>query len=142
MTRHTGLNARVRERAPNEDARVRKARRRRPVRKPEWDAGVNGTGHFGRRRPLMRRGWAAASSCHVQGSNMRRDENLSFLKGGGEMGERTRELDWSRTPVGPPAEWPQSLKTAVSICLGSRHPIVLWWGPRDYTQFYNDAYIP
>jgi PAS domain S-box-containing protein len=57
------------------------------------------------------------------------------------MGERTRELDWSRTPVGPVEGWPQSLKTAVSICLGSRHPIVIWWGSPDFTQFYNDAYI-
>src|SRR5262245_24389100 len=58
------------------------------------------------------------------------------------MGERTRALDWSSTPVGPVAGWPQSLKAAVSICLGSRHPIVVWWGNPAYTQFYNDAYIP
>ena len=66
---------------------------------------------------------------------------LSFLAGGGEMGARTRAMDWSRTDVGPPPQWPQSLKTAVSICLGSRHPMVLWWGRSAYTQFYNDAYI-
>ena len=35
----------------------------------------------------------------------------------------------------------RSLKTALSICLGSRHPIVIWWGGLPYTQFYNDAYI-
>ena len=64
-----------------------------------------------------------------------------FLAGGGEMGERTRRMDWSSAPVGPIAEWPQSLKTAVSICLGSRHPIVVWWGRSAHTQFYNDAYI-
>lgn len=57
------------------------------------------------------------------------------------MAERTRTHDWSATAIGPAANWPQSLKTAVSICLGSRHPIVLWWGSPDYTQFYNDAYI-
>jgi PAS domain S-box-containing protein len=68
-------------------------------------------------------------------------ENQSFLAGGGEMGERTRAMDWSRTPVGPVAEWPLSLKAAVSICLGSRHPMVVWWGNPAYTQFYNDAYI-
>ena len=65
--------------------------------------------------------------------------DLSFLAGGGEMGERTRAFDWSSTPLGPAAGWPQSLKTAVSICLGSRHPIVVWWGNSAYTQFYNDA---
>ena len=68
--------------------------------------------------------------------------DLSFLAGGGEMGERTRAMDWATSPVGPSTAWPQSLKTAVSICLGSRHPIVVWWGNPDYTQFYNDAYIP
>jgi PAS domain S-box-containing protein len=72
---------------------------------------------------------------------MKPSEDVSFLAGGGEMGERTRTLDWSQSPVGPPARWSQSLKTAVSICLGSRHPIVVWWGNPAYTQFYNDAYI-
>lgn len=67
--------------------------------------------------------------------------SLDFLRGGGEMGERTRSLDWSRTPVGPIEGWPHSLRTAVSICLGSRHPMVVWWGRPGYVQFYNDAYI-
>ena len=30
----------------------------------------------------------------------------------------------------------------MSICLGSRYPIVLWWGKEVLAQFYNDAYIP
>lgn len=68
--------------------------------------------------------------------------DLSFLNGGGEMGERMRAFDWSTSPVGPAAEWPQSLKTAVSICINSRYPIVLWWGNPAYTMFYNDGYIP
>ena len=68
--------------------------------------------------------------------------DLMFLSGGGEMGERMRAFDWSTSPVGPPVEWPQSLKTAVSICIGSRYPIVIWWGHPEYTMFYNDGYIP
>jgi len=68
--------------------------------------------------------------------------DLSFLNGGGEMGERMRAFDWSSSPVGPAAQWPQSLKTAVSICIGSRYPIVIWWGNPEYTMFYNDGYIP
>ena len=68
--------------------------------------------------------------------------DLNFLSGGGEMGERMRAFDWSTSPVGPAAQWPQSLKTAVSICIGSRYPIVLWWGNPAYTMFYNDGYIP
>jgi len=67
---------------------------------------------------------------------------LDFLDGGGEMGRRVRAFDWSTTPVGPAVDWPQSLKTAVSICLGSRYPIIMWWGRSACTTFYNDAYIP
>lgn len=61
------------------------------------------------------------------------------LLGEGEMAARMRELDWSKTPLGPMEEWPQSLKTSVSICLASRFPIVMYWGP-DYVVLYNDAY--
>jgi len=42
------------------------------------------------------------------------------LAGGGEMGERIRSFDWSKTPLGPIDEWPSSLREAVSICLRSR----------------------
>jgi signal transduction histidine kinase/DNA-binding response OmpR family regulator len=73
--------------------------------------------------------------------NTQSPQDLSFLAGGGEMGAHTRAKDWSKSPVGPVEIWPQSLRTAVSICLGSRHPIVLWWGKEQLTQFYNDAYI-
>jgi signal transduction histidine kinase/DNA-binding response OmpR family regulator len=66
---------------------------------------------------------------------------LSFLLGGGEMGERIRAFDWARHPLGPAEQWPQSLKSAVSICVGSRFPILLWWGPQLF-MLYNDAYRP
>jgi signal transduction histidine kinase len=61
------------------------------------------------------------------------------LAGGGEMGERTRTFDWSNTPVGPVEVWPQSLKTAVRIMLGSRYAMWLGWGS-EFTFFYNNAY--
>jgi hypothetical protein len=69
------------------------------------------------------------------------DPNLNFLSGGGEMGEFTRNYDWSSTPVGPPEQWPQSLRTIVSTILRSKFPMFLWWG-KDLIQFYNDAYRP
>jgi PAS domain S-box-containing protein len=62
-----------------------------------------------------------------------------WLVGGGEMGARIRAQDWSRTPLGPIEAWPQSLRSALSICLGSRFPIVLYWGA-DRAVLYNDAY--
>ena len=69
-------------------------------------------------------------------------ENSSFfLHGGGEMGQLTRLLDWSQTPVGDMSGWPQSLKTTLSILLNCRFPMFLWWGP-ELVCFYNDAYRP
>ncbi|HKG99618.1 MAG TPA: PAS domain-containing protein [Bradyrhizobium sp.] len=65
--------------------------------------------------------------------------SADFLSGGGEMGALTRAYDWSATPLGKPANWPQSLRTAVRILLNTNHPMFIWWGPQ-LTQFYNDAY--
>ncbi|HEY3495989.1 MAG TPA: ATP-binding protein [Polyangiaceae bacterium] len=64
---------------------------------------------------------------------------LSFLEGGGELGAMMRAYDWTTTPLGPPAAWPRSLKTAVRIMLTSRQPIWLGWGP-ELTYLYNDPY--
>ncbi|HZM47774.1 MAG TPA: ATP-binding protein [Burkholderiales bacterium] len=75
-------------------------------------------------------------------SKIRQDSTasaLDFLAGGGEMGARMRALDWSATALGPVEDWPQSLRSAASICIGSRFPIVLYWGPRRVV-LYNDAY--
>jgi PAS domain S-box-containing protein len=75
--------------------------------------------------------------------NTNRDQTLDqhFLARGGEMGERTRAFDWSTTPLGPVAGWPQSLRSAVSFLLPSKAQIVLFWGP-DLITIYNDAYRP
>ena len=62
-----------------------------------------------------------------------------WLAGGGETGALIRAVDWASHPLGPPETWPQSLRTALSICLGSRFPMALWWGPNLW-QFYNDGY--
>jgi len=66
---------------------------------------------------------------------------LDFLIGGGEMGERMRQFDWSRTPLGAAAEWPQSLKTIVRVMLDSSYAMWMLWGP-EFTFFCNDAYLP
>ncbi|CAO3457433.1 FOG: PAS/PAC domain [Azospirillum argentinense] len=62
-----------------------------------------------------------------------------FLASGGEMGAQMRAFDWASTALGPPEDWPRSLKTAVRIMLTSRQPIWVGWG-RDLIYFYNDAY--
>ena len=65
----------------------------------------------------------------------------NFLRGGGEMGELIRAKDWSKTSLGNPVTWPQSLRITLNILLNSKFPMFLWWGS-DLICFYNDAYRP
>lgn len=65
----------------------------------------------------------------------------AFLAGGGEMSERMRSLDWSKTALGPMEEWPRDLRTTLGMMLPSKAQIVLFWGPQ-FTVLYNDAYRP
>lgn len=52
-----------------------------------------------------------------------------------------RATDWSQTQLGPVESWPGSLKTMLGVVLGSRFPMMIWWGP-ELLQLYNDAYRP
>jgi len=61
------------------------------------------------------------------------------LQGGGEMGAFMRSFDWASSALGPVDQWPQSLRTSVSICLNSRYAILIWWGP-ELVMLYNNAY--
>ncbi|MEH2369843.1 ATP-binding protein [Nostoc sp.] len=72
-------------------------------------------------------------------STLASNADVNFLIGGGEMGARMREQDWSKTSLGPTQHWPQSLKTAVRIMLTSRQPMFVWWGD-ELINLYNDAY--
>jgi PAS domain S-box-containing protein len=65
----------------------------------------------------------------------------NFFAGAGEMGALVRSIDWRKTPFGPLAAWPQSLRTTMSICLNSRFPIAVYWGP-DYLMLYNESLVP
>ncbi|MEU8198440.1 SpoIIE family protein phosphatase [Microbispora amethystogenes] len=56
-----------------------------------------------------------------------------------EIGRDLAKIDWRATPLGPPDEWPQSLRTAVSILLSSRFSMWMAWGP-ELTFFCNAAY--
>ncbi|UOQ70840.1 hypothetical protein [Hymenobacter cellulosilyticus] len=69
------------------------------------------------------------------------DEALAahLFPSGGEMGARIRALDWSATQLGAIRTWPQSLRSAVNIMLGSRFPMMVHWGP-ELIHFYNDGY--
>ena len=57
------------------------------------------------------------------------------------MADLMRSVDWEATPLGPVEDWPQSLRTALSIINASGYPMYIAWGP-EFVQFYNDAYRP
>ena len=57
------------------------------------------------------------------------------------MGTQMRAHDWSTSPLGDPATWPQSLRTTVSLMLNSRYPMFVAWGPQ-LAFLYNDGYRP
>jgi PAS domain S-box-containing protein len=58
----------------------------------------------------------------------------------GAPGASAAELhDWAATPLGPVERWPQSLRTAASMVLGSTVPMFLAWG-QDMLLIYNDGY--
>lgn len=65
--------------------------------------------------------------------------DAAFLKDGGETGALIAGYDWTATPLGPIASWPQSLRTATAILLRSPVPIVMLWG-KEGVMLYNDAY--
>jgi PAS domain S-box-containing protein len=70
-----------------------------------------------------------------------KNSDYYFLRGGGEMGELIRAKDWSKTALGDPADWPQSLCTMVAVMLNNPFGMYIAWGS-DYIQLYNDGYRP
>ncbi len=61
--------------------------------------------------------------------------------GAGEMAALIRARDWADSPLGTIDDWPASLRSALSICLGSSFPTAIYWGP-DLRLLYNDAWAP
>ena len=57
------------------------------------------------------------------------------------MGDLIMSYDWSKSVIGPPEEWPQSLRTTLGIVLHSAFPMFLFWG-EDFLCFYNEAFRP
>ena len=65
------------------------------------------------------------------------------------MGDRLRQVNWSGTALGQIADWPQSLRTAVRICMGAHLPMAVWWYSEPHrsgedpqlSTICNDAYL-
>ncbi|GJE74251.1 hypothetical protein [Methylorubrum suomiense] len=49
----------------------------------------------------------------------------TLFRGTGEVRALARGLDWSATPLGPVAAWPQSLRSTVRTLLSSQYPMIL-----------------
>jgi signal transduction histidine kinase/PAS domain-containing protein len=75
---------------------------------------------------------------HSSGDNVTLRNEI--FAGDGEVGARLRAIEWSKTPLGPVQDWPQSLKTCIRIVLTSRQPMFVWWGDQ-LINIYNEAYI-
>ncbi len=58
-----------------------------------------------------------------------------------EMGRLVAAFDWASTPLGAPSTWSAGLRAATSLCLTSRFPMLVVWGP-ELIQIYNDGYRP
>lgn len=64
----------------------------------------------------------------------------SFFPGKSELAAIMRNLDWSKTDLPPPVEWPAELRVCVKLLLSAKPPVAIFWGP-DYILLYNDAYL-
>ena len=52
-----------------------------------------------------------------------------IFPGESEMAWRMRPFEWSASSLGHTEHWPENLRVAVHLCLTSRFPILIWWGP-------------
>ena len=69
------------------------------------------------------------------------DPQLAFLEGGGEATRLILARDWTGHPLGPPQEWPEAFRVAISLVLNSPESMILAWGP-DLHFFFNETYFP
>ena len=101
--------------------------------------------HFTRNTNVLEFPLITQLASRVSPMHMNPSEPSSFTKtvllreNGGEMAALIAAFDWSGTSLGSICDWPQSLRTTVSIMLHSPVPMVLLWG-RDGVMIYNDAY--
>ena len=75
------------------------------------------------------------------GARVGQDAWLATVAAGTDMGAATAACDWAANPIGAPASWSVALRGAVSLCLSSRFPMMVLWGP-DLIGIYNDGMRP
>src|ERR1700753_830573 len=84
----------------------------------------------------------AVNVTHENALNSKDDAQANaaaLFAGPGEVRSHARELDWSKSPLGPTTHWSPALRTLARSIFDSPFPICLWSGPQ-YALVYNDAY--
>jgi PAS domain S-box-containing protein len=90
----------------------------------------------------MSRGFESDTLFASSAGNSRAEALMrAIFPGNSEMASRMRRFDWAASDFGPVERWPEHLRIALRLCLTSRFPILLWWGPK-LCILYNDAYLP
>lgn len=72
-------------------------------------------------------------------SERREGNSAQWLSGAAAIGELINAKDWAATPLGAIEQWPQSLRTALGICLSSPNACCIAWGTQRL-QLYNEKY--
>jgi hypothetical protein len=62
-----------------------------------------------------------------------------FLGAGAEIAHFIINKNWSRTVIGSPDTWPQSLLSTLNIIFNVQIPFVLFWGPQQIC-FFNERF--
>ena len=75
----------------------------------------------------------------VEGSTSH-DPLTHFFPGDSEMARRMRAFDWAASELGAIQSWPEQLRLTIRLCLTSRFPIWVGWGPQ-FRLLCNDAYL-
>src|SRR6188474_2391119 len=92
-------------------------------------------------RRWMGKGVTATVGGRMESDDRGVDAWLDRVFGLSEMGQVIQDLDWASTPLGPIEVWPEGLRLAVLVCLSSRFPMLVAWGP-ELIKIYNDGYRP
>jgi signal transduction histidine kinase len=68
--------------------------------------------------------------------------SIHLFAGDSEVAGLLRSIDWSTSPLGPPDQWPNSVRTILPMMLRARFAMRVMWGRDDLVLLYNDAYRP
>ncbi|MFC0409013.1 PAS domain-containing protein [Roseomonas elaeocarpi] len=94
-------------------------------------------------RPPLSQGTVTDITARKTAELERREGSLRFLRAidraDSRVGRLMRDKDWRETPLGPLEDWPSTLRSSLGICLNSRFPVCIYWGP-EMVLLYNDPW--